>query len=113
MAYNAKKLAEEIDACLSRSPRTTLSQIAQDLGVSRRTISRLLGRCRGASYRSYQQSVLLKTALQLLRKGREPTIKETPYSLGYSSPAAFSRFIRSKTGKTPSEIRDGALMNVP
>jgi AraC-like DNA-binding protein len=75
MAYNAKKLAEEIDACLSRSPRITLSQMAQDLGVSRRTITRLLGRCRGASYRSYRQSVLLKIALQRLEKTREP-IKE-------------------------------------
>lgn len=113
MIYNPKLLAAEIDARLAESPRMTLSRLARDLGVSRRTITRLLESEKHMPYRSYQQSLLLKLALQLLAKAGNLTIKEIAFSLGYSSPEAFARFIRSKTGKCPSTIRIFGSRDVP
>lgn len=112
MIYNPKLLAEEIDARLSESPRIKLSQLARDLSVSPRTITRLLESEKRMSYRSYQQSFLLRIALQRLAKGGNLTIKEIALSLGYSSPSAFSRFIRSKTDKPPSRVRGGGSVDV-
>jgi AraC-like DNA-binding protein len=108
MIYNPKLLAEQIDARLSESPRITLSQLARDLGVSRRTLEDVFRQAKGMSYRSYQQSMLLRAALNLLAKSDRLTIKQIAFLLGYSSLAAFSRFIRSKTGKNPSDLRRGS-----
>lgn len=107
MTYNLKLLAEQIDARLSESPRITLSQLALDLGVSRRTLANVFSQTKRMSYRSYRQSMLLRTALKLLAESATLTIKEIALLLGYSSPASFSRFIRSKTGKNPSDLRRG------
>lgn len=106
--HNPKLLAEEIDARLSESPRFTLSHLARDLGVGRRTIENLFKQTKGMSYRSYQQSMLLRAALKLLAESDRLTIKEIASLLGYSSAAAFSRFIRSKTGRIPSDLRRGS-----
>ncbi len=113
MVYSAEELLEATDARLTASPRATLSQIAQELGVSRRTIVRLLRMARNMSYRSYQQSVLLRIALERLRHDKSLTIKEIAFSFGYSSSAAFARFIRSKAGACPSKIRRLGGAQVP
>jgi AraC-like DNA-binding protein len=70
MVCSAEELLETIDARLTASPRAALSQMAQELGVSRRTIVRLLWMARNTSYRSYQQSVLLRIALERLQHDR-------------------------------------------
>lgn len=105
MIFNPKLLAIRIDARLAESPRITLSQLAHEFGVSSRTIENLLRQSKGMSFRCYQQSVLLRLALELLVESGDLTIKSIAFSLGYRSPAAFSRFIRSKTGKKPSDFR--------
>jgi len=113
MVYSAEELLEAIDARLTASPRATLSQMAQELGVSRRTIVRLLRMARNMSYRSYQQSVLLRIALERLRHDKSATIKEIALSLGYSSSADFARFIRSKAGAWPTKFRRPRGSHVP
>lgn len=113
MVYSAEELLKAIDARLTASPRATLSRMAQELGVSRRTIERLLRTARSMSYRSYQQSVLLRIALERLQHDMSLTIKEIALSFDYSSSAAFARFIRSKTGTCPSRIRRLGNMRVP
>jgi len=62
---------------------------------------------------SYQQSVLLRIALERLRHDKNVTIKEIALSLGYSSSADFARFIRSKAGACPSKFRRPRGSHVP
>ncbi len=113
MVYSAEKLLEAMDTRLTASPRIPLSHMAQELGVSRRTIERLLRMTRNMSYRSYQQSVLLRIALERLRHDKNVTIKEIALSLGYSSSADFARFIPIQSRRVPLQVQAPSRIPCP
>ncbi len=93
----------KIDARMFSSPRTTLPQLAQDLGIDRHTIERVIEQLKGVSFRKHQQSVILDRALRMLKDGSKNT--EVASVLGYRSAEAFSRFIKVSTGMNAREIR--------
>jgi two-component system response regulator YesN len=87
------------------NPRASLAHISGELQVERHTIERAVKDQKGKSFREYQQDILLVTSLRFLSSGPNRSIKEIAYSLGYQSPRSFCRFIKDKTGHTPTQLR--------
>ena len=107
MAYNLERLSEDVVTRLSAEPALTLTKLVGDFGVHRQTIEKAFCRATGVPFREYRQKVRLEKARRLLTAEATRTIKEIAYLLRFESTAAFSRFVRTKTGKTPTEIRNG------
>lgn len=81
-----------------------LDQVASQLGLSRRTLVRRLGKC-GASFRSLVDDHRRRRASELLADP-QLTVTEAAYRLGYTEPANFGRACRRWFGTGPRAYRD-------
>jgi AraC-like DNA-binding protein len=105
MGYDLPRVFTEVDRRLSVMPRLRLARLATDLGLERHTIERAVRKLLGTCFRDYQQGKVLAHALVLLRERPTASVKQIALELGYTSPDAFSRFLKKMTGKTPTEVR--------
>lgn len=78
--------------------------LARKLHVSTRQLQRIIKQSYGMNYRDKLKEVRLQIALDLLSR-TDKSIAQIAQQLGYSSSANFSAFIKSTTGKTPSQLR--------
>ena len=106
MAYSRHQLFDEIDRQIRKTPRKSLYSLARELGVHRKTIRNVTWEFKAKSFHEYQKELLLQRAIDLILDERgNLSLKQIAFTLGYRSPAAFSRFIKVETGRSPSEIR--------
>lgn len=82
----------------------TREELAKQLNVSPRHITRILHQEHGMSYRDKVNEKRLQTALYLI-SGSDKSFAEISELLGYSCPSNFNNFIKRKTGKTPTQLR--------
>lgn len=87
---------------------TTLSiqEIAASLGVSYSKFRRIFKEYTNLSPAYYQMDLKLQRAKDLLATTNR-SVKDIAYQLDFSTPDYFSTKFKQKTGKTPSEFRDG------
>ncbi len=78
-------------------------EMANSQGIHVRHLSRLFHREYGQGPKAYQTQHKLKKAIREL-KTTQDKIKEIATRFGYSPPA-FSFWLKKKTGKTPTQIR--------
>lgn len=78
-----------------------LDMIAADVGMSRRTFTRLFRAQTGVSFAEWRQQVCLLAAIERLSAGQPVT--RVALDLGYASPSAFSSAFRRVLGETPSQ----------
>jgi AraC-like DNA-binding protein len=83
--------------------RATLAQVATRLGLGERSLQRRLTD-RGVGFRALLDEVRDELAQRHLADGSSPLI-EVERRLGYSQPAAFTRWHRARFGETPSARR--------
>ncbi len=83
----------------------SIHQIADELGMSYSNFRKLFKEYTGISPASYQQSLKLQRAKELLTT-TDMSIKEIAYRLSFDSPDYFSSKFRMKTGRKPSEFRE-------
>jgi len=90
--------------CLERShpTRWSASAIADELGMTAKTISRHLKR-EGASIKSVIEIQKKTFAMRLMEKGSSDT--EIATALGYAGKSSFARGFKTWTGKTPAHYR--------
>lgn len=105
MAYDRGSLYKIIFDLLSQNLQLTLADISDELSVNRHTIETLVREFANVSFRELHTNLILEKAKTLLTTQPRLSIKEIAYSLGYE-PRAFARFVKSRTGKTPSELRN-------
>lgn len=105
MAYHRRKLFAKLDRRLTADPCLRLKQLAHDLGVERHTIENIVRETKGKSFRKFQKGKLLRKALRVLMKESDKSIKEIAVALGYASSEPFSRFVKTHTGRNPTQIR--------
>lgn len=87
-----------------RDPEFTIERLAQQCGVSSRTIGRLFGQYRLESPYRTLLNVRLAAAKQLLEQpGR--TAEEIAYSCGFSDYSSFFRVFKNHAGIAPSAYR--------
>lgn len=82
--------------------RLTVGNVAQEMGMSVRSLQRRLGD-EGISYQEELQSVRLDLAVYYLKQGA--STEEIAEKLGYTELAAFSRAFKKWTGQTLSDYR--------
>jgi transcriptional regulator GlxA family with amidase domain len=104
MSYKISALFERIDSQLTINPSLTLHDLARNLGTDRHNIEKAVREARHITFRQHKNAERLRLSLDFLVVNCELSIKETANRLGWS-PAAFSRFIKVRTGKSPSEIK--------
>jgi len=81
-----------------------VAALARRVGVSRRTLEYHFRRALGRSIREELSRLRLDQSLSLLRVTNSP-MKQIGISVGFTDPANFTRFVRSRTGLTPSQFR--------
>jgi AraC-like DNA-binding protein len=80
----------------------TMITIANKLGISRQTLFRKL-KMEGVTFEKVLDELRHTMALHYLR-GRQISVNETAYLVGFSEPAAFSRAFKRWTGYSPRTI---------
>lgn len=82
----------------------TVSDYARQLGVSQNHLNDIAKRTTGRSAGQLIKDHLISHATTCLLHSHK-SIGEIAYSLGFEDPSYFSRFYKSKTGKSPTQLR--------
>jgi transcriptional regulator GlxA family with amidase domain len=105
MPYDLERLFETIDARVSDSPDLTLHDLARRLLVDRHTIEKAVHYVHDRSFRDFHRRKRLEKALALFADHGELSCKQVSAAVGFRSADAFTRFVKSMTGKTPTQLR--------
>jgi AraC-like DNA-binding protein len=91
-----------------RTPATAheIETLAERVGTSARTLSRLFSAETQLSFKSWCQRARIAAAIQKLSVDPEVSIKQLAADFGYASVPAFSHAFRQVTGKTPTQFVD-------
>lgn len=80
-----------------------VEQIASELNLNRRYLSRIFKEETGASIQEYLVRIRLIEAEKLLRRGG--SVKEVAHLTGYDDVSNFSKMFKKYTGKSPATLR--------
>ena len=94
-----RRIADAISA--DPSDRATLGQWARRVGVSERTLSRLVPQLTGMSFTRWRQQFHIMIALERLAAGE--SVQGVAFDLGYESASAFISMFRKALGKPPAK----------
>lgn len=102
----AQRLARRYATAISRDYRTAnaMAVYAEALDVTPTHLSRTCKACCGKTAADLLTERKLHAA-RLALESPKPPVQEVAKSLGFSSPAYFTRFIQAHTGKTPTALR--------
>jgi len=81
------------------SERTTIPEWAREVGMSERTLCRLLSKETGMSFGRWRQQFQIMLALKRLSEGE--SVQVVAFALGYESSSAFVTMFRKTLGKPP------------
>jgi AraC-like DNA-binding protein/mannose-6-phosphate isomerase-like protein (cupin superfamily) len=103
---NHGQLAQRCQRFLAHpTAQDTLELWACELGLSRRTFTRLFRQQTGLTFSAWQRRACLLQAMPRLLGGERVTT--IAYDLGYSSPAAFTVMFKQLVGLAPNAYRKG------
>lgn len=102
------QLTARLETSLPRVP--PISQLARELCVSERTLSRHVRKATGKSTSGLVRSVKLRRARTLLENSRM-TIDQIAVAVGYQDATALRRLVRKTTGASPSRFRAAATVS--
>lgn len=84
-----------------------LTDWADDIGTSSRTLMRMFQKETGLSYRAWIQQMHIAHALSKISNGE--SIAQISEALGYTNPSTFSAMFKRHLGKTPQQFRAGEI----
>lgn len=96
------QLTRKISQALPSPP--SAEEMARDLCMSTRTLSRHVQRATGQGTLALVQSVRLQHARQLLQRSRM-SVEQVAAAVGYQDATALRRLLRKSAGLTPSRLR--------
>lgn len=102
----SRRLARAYADLLEKEFRTgkSVGEFARDLGVTATHLTRVCNKTCGRSASDLLHDRLIFEARRMLAETRAP-IQQVAESLGFTSPAYFTRAFQHRTGKTPSAFR--------
>ncbi|WP_407176641.1 AraC family transcriptional regulator [Bradyrhizobium sp. STM 3562] len=83
-----------------------IDTLAERVGTSARTLSRLFSAQTQLSFKSWCQRARIAAAVERLSTDANVSIKQLAAELGYASMPAFSHAFRQVTGRTPTEFAE-------
>ena len=105
--YTKRPLISDVEQVehllVSRTPPPTRAEIAAQMGMTERNLSRRLSGA-STSYRLLWVKVQYQQARRLLLDTRL-SVSDVAYTMGYSDPSAFTRAFSSWAGQSPSDFR--------
>lgn len=90
-------------------PDLSLSDLAEELGMTRGNLSWLINNSIGKSFYDYVNSYRVDEALRLLGSGDRKPILECAFAAGFNTKSTFYKFVKLKTGMSPGEYAKAAL----
>ena len=104
VALPSERRLRALCANFMESPRLDrpLPELAQNVGASVSTISRLFQTEMGCSFAEWRKQVLLAQAFTLASKGQ--SVSQIAFELGYGSLSAFSFMVTQRMGTAPSKL---------
>jgi transcriptional regulator GlxA family with amidase domain len=102
------QLTARLEKSLPQVP--PISQLARELCVSERTLSRHVRQATGKSTSALVQSVKLRRARTLLQNSRM-TVEQIAAAVGYQDATALRRLVRKTTGASPAQFRMAATVS--
>ncbi len=93
------------------SDRATVHEWAKRIGVSERTLSRLVLQETGMSFGRWRQQLHIILALQWLSQGA--SVQSVATDLGYESPSSFVVMFRKALGASPARYMTQRLVGAP
>ena len=106
MSYQSHGLFKQVCEEFALRLDLSLKELADHLGIDRHTLSNLVKKQTGMSFRHWSQGQRLDRACRVLLESPTSTIKEVAFSAGYRSPQVFVRAFRRQHEITPSAWRD-------
>jgi signal transduction histidine kinase/DNA-binding response OmpR family regulator len=100
-----KRLRAAVRAHLS-DPDLTVEQLAEQVGLARRTVTRKTKEAFGQTPSSLIRSMRLDRGAKLLKEDAG-TVSEVAYAVGFNSLSYFSRCFKDHFGVSPTEYRNG------
>lgn len=91
--YRRAIVVQQTISTLQSKPTLRAHEVAQKLNLSRHTIARVL-RQEGISFREIRVKIINRRIKELYRASPPLSVKEIAYHLGFSSPSAFSHYVR-------------------
>lgn len=89
---------------LEGDPCRSLSDLSEELQVSRRTIQNTVNLVTGKKFRDLREDLLL-TKIKKLLESANTTIRKVSLEAGYKSSRSFARAVRRVCGVTPQQLR--------
>lgn len=96
---------------LLHTRQANIDEIAGKLALSRQTLFRRL-KAEGVTFEKVLDELRHRTALHYLR-GKNISVRETAYLVGFSEPGAFSRAFKRWTGSSPGAMRGSKVKAEP
>lgn len=103
------RIANEIAETL-KSGTCNLAQVAQNLGMSQRSVQRVLEQ-QGTTFRKLTEDIR-KTAAERYLQSTDLPFKEIAFLLGFSELSTFSRAVKTWYGVPPRKIREGGTRQI-
>jgi AraC-like DNA-binding protein len=105
MAYEREFLLESVLKLLRDRAGCSLGYIEGHLGVSGRTLQKVILALTGKQFKVLREEVLIDKVRTLIRLRPTVAIKEISFAAGYASPRSFSRAIKRACGLSPVAFR--------
>lgn len=105
MAYDLDSLARQTKNLIVNERSITLTEVSRRLGVDRHTLEKAVVTVAGMNFRHFRHRLLFDEAVAMLRAEPNLSVKEVAFKFGFSSQRSFGRFIKSISGKPPTELR--------
>ena len=96
------KVIEVIEEHISEE-EFSIEQFGKEVGMSRMQLHRKLKALSGKSTSNFLRSVRLSKAKKMIEE-QKGNISEIAYSVGFSSPAYFTRCFKEEFGHPPSDL---------
>jgi AraC-like DNA-binding protein len=105
MSYDKSLLFNKILLFIHQKPLSLLSDVCQELRISRGTLEKAIYMATGKTFRRFREEVLLESATTLLSSRPTSSIKEISVDLGFKSARSFARAIKRICGFSPEQLR--------
>jgi AraC-like DNA-binding protein len=107
-----RRLRQIVDRLIANpSDRTTIPEWARKVGMSERTLCRLLSAETGMSFGRWRQQLQIMLALKRLSEGE--SVQAVAFDLGYESSSSFVTMFRKTLGKPPMKFLADRLHRGP
>ncbi len=90
-----------------KNPNLTIGLLAEEIGISKRTISELINDHYDQNFVDFINTYRINCAKKRLKNPIDPneTILEVMYDVGFNSKSSFNSAFKKKTGSTPTEFK--------